>query len=88
MYYQFPKITLPGDVQDVARKVIEEASELIDAIENNEGPDRELEEFCDLWQAFETLHRRVSAKYGPLAVLSAADMVERKNSAPDRRYYD
>lgn len=88
MQYQFPRITLPGDIPAVVQKVREELTEYMQAVNNREGEARELEEFADVWQAFETLHRKMVAKHGPLAVMVAADLVVVKNSAPDRRYYD
>lgn len=85
MTYHFPRITLPGDIPAVVQKVREELTEYMQAVNSREGEARELEEFCDAWQAFETLHRRMLQKHGPLALSRSAADVVKKNT--ERGYY-
>lgn len=85
MTFDFPIITLPGDLKAVAIKCMEESIEVYEALDHDESPERICEEISDLRQAVETLQRRAMAQFGPLMLVRAADEVEEKNRG--RGYY-
>lgn len=64
MTYDFPEITVPGDLFAVLDKIREETNEIHAALLDGETPHRICEEVADLWQVVETLRRRVAVAYG------------------------
>lgn len=82
--YAFPEHRDVGKITKVeqALKIMDECVEFIAAITDGEGEARELEELCDIDQAWETLARR----WGPEEVWAARNAVVAKNDA--RGYYD
>lgn len=86
MTYDFPIITVPGDLFAVLKKVREESHEVRRAILYNEPPSRICEEIADLRQVVETLQRRATQRYGWLVMAQAEEFVIEKNKG--RGYYD
>lgn len=86
MTYDFPEITVEGDLYKVLEKVREETNEIHTAILNGETPDRICEEIADLCQVVETFHRRATALYGANTMAIAKAFTEIK--CRRRGYYD
>lgn len=86
MTYDFPIVTVPGDLFAVLKKVREESHEVRRAILYDESPARICEEIADLRQVVETLQRRATQLYGPLMMAQAEEFVIEKNKK--RGYYD
>lgn len=82
---KYPPIKTSNTIQEQAFKILEEAGEFLEAITEGTIP-QEIEEFCDLEHAMETLLALMTAKHGERALSFGRDFVVGKNRR--RGYYD
>ena len=86
---RYPRITLPASLREIAEKVMEEAQEVIDALDSGESVHRVIEEICDTEQATETLALKAEELFGALKMghgrIFVIDKNSRRGRYPDER---